>query len=156
MNKFLEACCQCGKFLSPKEWEDHACARPIPPPAAQPATVEGEEPAKHWTPNRFKGRVKPEIDKFATLKAWVHWVLKNPLDEDQRLHAMATNDLFALLGTREAQLTAKDARIAELEAKLKEARKEARIELLEEMANESDDPTLRALYTILALRESEK
>lgn len=56
--------------------------------------------------DRFKGRPKPpETDRFATLKAWVHWSLKNPVDEDQEAHAKATNDLFALLGTREAELT---------------------------------------------------
>lgn len=43
-------------------------------------------------------------DSFATLKAWVFWVLKNPIDEHQEAHAKATNDLFALLGSREAQL----------------------------------------------------
>lgn len=42
-------------------------------------------------------------DKFATLRAWVHWVLKNPISEDQELMAKSVNDLFSLLGTREAE-----------------------------------------------------
>lgn len=33
-------------------------------------------------------------DKLSTLKAWVHWVLLNPIDEDQKAHAEATNDLI--------------------------------------------------------------
>ena len=54
-------------------------------------------------------------ERFATLRAWTHWVMKNPLDEHQLAHAKSTNDLFALLETREA-------RIAQLEAALREAK----------------------------------
>lgn len=56
--------------------------------------------------NRFAGRKKPDEDRFSTLKAWVHWATLNPLDDDQALMAKDVNDLFALLGTREAELAA--------------------------------------------------
>jgi len=38
------------------------------------------------------------------LFAWVYWVLKNPLSEDQEDMAKSINNLFALLGTREAEI----------------------------------------------------
>lgn len=78
-------------------------------------------------------------ERFATLRAWTHWVMKNPLDEHQLAHAKSTNDLFALLETREA-------RIAQLEAELRRAR-----EALRKIAKGSDDFHERSIYTDMAV-----
>lgn len=71
--------------------------------------------------DRFKGRAKIEPDKFATLRAWVGWAMKNPIDDSQLEHARSTNDLFALLGTREAELAKTRAQLAEARAETWEA-----------------------------------
>lgn len=59
--------------------------------------------------DRFKDRgltakMLQEPDWKDTLKAWVFWVLKNPVNDDQEALAKAVNDLFALLGTKEAKI----------------------------------------------------
>lgn len=35
-----------------------------------------------------------ELKEIKTLQAWVRWALKNPINEDQRAHALATQKLI--------------------------------------------------------------
>jgi hypothetical protein len=63
-----------------------------------------------------------QSESFKTLKAWVYWALKNPMNEDQEAHAKATNDLFSLLGTRDAQLAKAESRLSSAEAEIKRLR----------------------------------
>jgi phage I-like protein len=60
---------------------------------------------------------KEEPQWMKTLKAWCHWVTLNPINEDQKDMAEAVNNLFSLLGTREA-------RLAELEKELESTKHE--------------------------------
>lgn len=80
--------------------------------------------------DRFKGRPKPpEKDRFATLKAWVHWASKNPLNDDQALMAKDVNDLFALLGVRDKQIEESESSVAGLVEALEKENEELRVEL---------------------------
>lgn len=55
---------------------------------------------------------KYKSENFNTLKAFFFWAMKNPIDEDQEMHAKATNDLFVLLGIRDHQLAKAEAELA--------------------------------------------
>ncbi len=79
------------------------------------ARADKDELAKVPTQAETGGR-EYQSESFKTLKAWTHWVLKNPLDEEQENHAKATNDLFSLLGTRDAQLAKAQAALDEAAA----------------------------------------
>ncbi len=100
------------------------------------ARADKDELAKVPTQAETGGR-EYHSESFKTLKAWTHWVLKNPLDEEQENHAKATNDLFSLLGTRDAQLAKAQAALDEAAAIL--GRREKEIERLRaELAHAKD------------------